>query len=132
MVSQNFTDKAVSNLHTDRDPPVGNSAGDDGRGRLHTKISNKIDEPIPVAVVSPAGALATEKTAIAITLLNVNTWITVPLVAINNIVTLETFDAFDVNKIIIEWRISGGVLAEIRSPVPVTVTVHVIGYIVTP
>lgn len=38
----------LAQLIMDRSYPIGNSKGDDERGRLHTKISNKADEPIPV------------------------------------------------------------------------------------
>jgi|SRR6185437_202160 len=33
---------------------LGNSPGDDGRGRLHTYVANKMSEPVPVTVVNPA------------------------------------------------------------------------------
>lgn len=37
-----------SSLTLDRSSPVGNSAGADDRGRLHTKVANKSTEPIPI------------------------------------------------------------------------------------
>lgn len=129
MGSSNFTDKAVSNLHTDRDPPVGNSAGDDGRGRLHTKISNKADEPVPVMFTNGGGVLTTEKTAVTISAGQINTWVAVPLIAINNVVTIETFDDLDLNRIIMQWRINMGTIVQVNSPTPLTFTVHTIGYI---
>lgn len=38
----------VASLIMDRSYPVGNSKGDDNRGRLHVKVSNKTTEAIPV------------------------------------------------------------------------------------
>lgn len=38
----------TSPLFMDRDTLLGNSPGDDGRGRLHVKVDNKNTEPIPV------------------------------------------------------------------------------------
>lgn len=46
-----FSKPVNAALIMDRSPPLGNSEGDDGRGRLHVKVSNKATEPIPVAVV---------------------------------------------------------------------------------
>lgn len=37
-----------ASLIMDRSYPVGNSKGDDGRGRFHVKIANKTTEPVPV------------------------------------------------------------------------------------
>jgi hypothetical protein len=36
----------VSGLFMDRSDPVGNSADTDGRRRLHTKITNSVNEPV--------------------------------------------------------------------------------------
>lgn len=60
-MAQDFTTPVTSPLHVDRTPNVGNSEGDDGRGRLHTKISNKVTEPVPVFVTdaSPTSAVPT-------------------------------------------------------------------------
>ena len=41
-------DPIVGDLKIDRGSPVGNSPGEDGRGRLHTKISNTKSELIPI------------------------------------------------------------------------------------
>lgn len=76
---------------------------------------------------SGGGILATEK--IAFTFSSINTWQSVPISQINNIATVETFDALDSQKIILDWRIVGGVSVEVRSANLITVTVHVIGYI---
>jgi hypothetical protein len=72
------------------------------------------------------GILDTEK--ISFTISTVNTWLNVPIALINNIATVETFDEFDSQKIILDWRIVGGVAVEIRSSNLITLTVHVIGY----
>lgn len=42
-----------SKFLSDTGENVGNSPGADGRGRIHTKVSNAISEPIPVFVVEP-------------------------------------------------------------------------------
>lgn len=132
MVSQNFTDKAISDLHTDRDPPVGNSAGDDGRGRLHTKISNKDSEPVPVKIlIGSSGGLVTEKVALTISAGQANQWVDVPIPSINSVSTVETFDEFDVQRIILDWRISVNQTVQVRSPNALTLTVHIIGYVIT-
>lgn len=73
-----------------------------------------------------SGLLTTEKTAVTVA---ANVWTPVPLVQVNNIATVETFDAADLNKIIIEWRIVGGTQVEIRSTNANTYTVHTIGYV---
>lgn len=39
-----------SSLVMDRSSEIGNSPGDDDRGRLHVKVSNKQTEPIPVTI----------------------------------------------------------------------------------
>jgi len=45
-------DNFRSPLMLDNDTPyVGNSTGPDGRGRVHTKISNTTAEPVPVEIV---------------------------------------------------------------------------------
>lgn len=80
----------------------------------------------PVASSEGPGSLFTEKTAVTVA---ANVWTPVPLVQVNNIVTVETFDAADTSKILIEWRIVGGVSVEIRSTNASTYTVHTIGYI---
>jgi hypothetical protein len=72
------------------------------------------------------GLLTTEKTAVTVP---ANTWVTVPLVQVNNIATVETFDALDVTKVLIEWRIVGGVTVQIKSASANTYTIHTIGYI---
>ena len=41
-------DPVTSALHMDRSKPIGNSEGDDDRGRLHVKVNNKDSEPIPI------------------------------------------------------------------------------------
>jgi hypothetical protein len=81
---------------------------------------------VEVVVSSENGILATEKIALSIT--SVNTWTPVPVAEINNIATIETFDEFDAQKIILDWRIVGGVSVQVRSANLITVTVHVIGY----
>lgn len=45
------SDVVISPLVMDRDLSLGNSSGIDGRGRIHTKISNKSTEPVPVTIV---------------------------------------------------------------------------------
>lgn len=46
-----MSNKVTSPLFMDNaDQNVGNSPGPDGRGRIHTKISNDPDEPIPVQI----------------------------------------------------------------------------------
>lgn len=40
-----------SSLTIDRSSPVGNSAGNDDRGRMHVKIANKETEPLPITFV---------------------------------------------------------------------------------
>lgn len=72
------------------------------------------------------GVLTTELTAVTVL---ANTWTTVPLVQVNNIATVETFDALDMNKVLIEWRVVGGTQVQIRSAIANTYTVHTIGYI---
>lgn len=56
-----FVTPVISPLHTDRTPPIGNSEGDDLRGRAHVKISNKSSEPIPISgtITSVADLLTT-------------------------------------------------------------------------
>lgn len=75
------------------------------------------------------GFLTTEKTAISISALQINTWVTVPLAQVNNIATVETFDNTDMVKVLVEWRIVGGTQVQIRSANALTYTVHTIGYI---
>ena len=57
-----FNDTPVNAALTiDRSSPVGNSPGLDGRGRLHTKISNTASEPV---FVTPIDSLLTSGTNI--------------------------------------------------------------------
>lgn len=44
------TQPVVAATVMDRSKPLGNSEGDDDRGRLHVKISNKSSEPVSVVV----------------------------------------------------------------------------------
>ena len=74
------------------------------------------------------GLLTTQKIAITIDSGNVNTWVDVETVNMKNIVTIETFDELDTSKIDVEWRIVGGILAQVKSKNLLTITVHVIGY----
>lgn len=41
----------LAGLVMDRSKPIGNSEGADDRGRIHTKISNKDTEPIPINII---------------------------------------------------------------------------------
>jgi hypothetical protein len=79
-----------------------------------------------VAGAGGTGLLTTEYTAVTVA---ANTWTTVPLLNINNIATVEVFDAIDTNRVLIEWRIVGGTQVQIRSANANTYTVHTIGYV---
>lgn len=45
-------------IFMDRDQPIGNTNGTDGRGRLHVFAANTLAEPVPVSVVSGGGGSA--------------------------------------------------------------------------
>ena len=44
---------SISALTTDRGRPIGNSLGDDNRGRAHVKVANTGSEPVPVTDAFP-------------------------------------------------------------------------------
>lgn len=71
-------------------------------------------------------ALVLQKVSISITLPQVGTWVTVPLVGVVTIADIQVFDAADLVQLFVDWRVSGGNVLEIRSNSVDTYTIHII------
>lgn len=80
----------------------------------------------PIGPTGPAGAPALFE-VVPVTILAVNVWTNVPLGSITTVYDVEVFDQSNMEKLLIDVRIVGANVVEIRSSKLYTYTVHVEG-----
>jgi hypothetical protein len=79
------------------------------------------------AIASTVGSLATQTISFSIALIQIDTWVTVPVTGLLNIFQVEIFDSTNTFQIFVAYRISNSNNLEINSASAQTYTIRIIG-----